>query len=73
MLLLSEKADQLVKLSIQEGIDTITAVLNVDFKVKPSDMTVHQRERLNNIERLLYILFTDIVEDHGVLQTQYEV
>lgn len=72
MKVLSNKEIALVYLSVNEGIDTITSRLHVDFKVKHSDLTVHQAERLGTIELLLYTLFTEIVEDHGSLQSEYD-
>jgi hypothetical protein len=72
MKVINDKEVELVKLSISEGIDTITSRLHIDFKIKHSDFTVHQNYRLNQIELLLYTLFAEIVEDHGSLQSEYD-
>jgi hypothetical protein len=69
---LSNKELELVKLAVMEGIDETKSKLHIDFKIKHSDLTVHQQIRLDTIESLLYSLFCEVVEDYGVLQSQYE-
>ena len=72
MRVLNEKETELIKLAVQEGIDTLTSRLHTDFKVKCSDLTVHQQGRLDTIEDLLYTLFCEVVEENGFLQSEYE-
>jgi len=72
MRILNEEETTLIKLATQEGIIEIQNRLRIDFKVKPADLTVHQSHRLSQIEDLLYTLFCEVVEDHGVLQSEYE-
>jgi len=72
MKVINDREAELVKLAVQEGLDTITSRLHVDFKVKWSDFTFHQMRRVNQIELLLYTLFAEIVEDHGSLQSEYD-
>lgn len=69
---INDREAELVKLAVQEGLDTITSRLHVDFKVKASDFTFHQMLRVNQLELLLYTLFTEIAEDHGSLQSEYD-
>jgi len=72
MRVLKEKETELIKLATQEGIDTLMSRLHVDFKVKCSDLTVHQQLRLDRLEELLYTLFCEVVEENGVLQYRYD-
>jgi len=72
MRVLKEKETELIKLATQEGIDTLTSRLHVDFKVKCSDLTVHQQLRLDRLEELLYTLFCEVVEENGILQSEYD-
>jgi hypothetical protein len=66
------KEEMLVKLAIAEGLDTISNRLWVDFKLNPRKLTVHQQHRLDQLSDVLYTLMLEAVEDHGVLQSQYE-
>jgi len=70
---LTDKEIDLVKLCVQEGVVEIQNKLWIDFKVGNDSLTVHQHHRLNQIEGLLYTLFEEVVEQDGVLQSQYEV
>ena len=72
MRVLNEKETELIKLAVQEGVVEIQNRLRVDFKVKPADLTVHQSHRLSQLEDLLYTLFCEVVEERGVLQSEYE-
>ena len=72
MRILNEEEVTLIKLATQEGIVEIQNKLRIDFKVKPADLTVHQSHRLSQIEDLLYTLFCEVVEERGVLQSEYE-
>ena len=72
MRVLNEKETELIKLAVNEGIDTLTSRLHTDFKVKCSDLTVHQVIRLEQITDLLYTLFCEVVEENGFLQSEYE-
>ena len=72
MRVLNEKETELIKLAVQAGIDTLTSRLHTDFKVKCSDLTVHQVIRLEQITDLLYTLFCEVVEQDGVLQSEYK-
>ena len=72
MRVLNEKETELIKLVVNEGIDTLTSRLHTDFKVKCSDLTVHQVIRLEQIADLLYTLFCEVVEENGFLQSEYE-
>ena len=72
MRVLNEKETELIKLAVNEGIDTLTSRLHTDFKVKCSDLTVHQVIRLEQIADLLYTLFCEVVEENGFLQSEYE-
>lgn len=69
---LNDKEISLVKLAVLEGIDTITSRLWVDFRLSPKKLTVHQSERLNQLQDLLYTLFIEATEDHGALQSEYD-
>jgi hypothetical protein len=72
MRVLNEKELDLVRLSALEGIITIKESLRVDFKIRESDLTVHQTIRLEQITDLLYTLFCEVVEERGVLQSKYD-
>lgn len=69
---LNEPEEQLIKLAVLEGLQEIMDKLNVDFKIKESDLTVHQEYRLQDLTELLYTLLCDVVEDFGVLQSEYD-
>jgi hypothetical protein len=73
MKILKEKETGLIKLAVQEGIIETQNKLWIDFKVKHSNLTVHQQHRLDQIEELLYTLFCQVVEENGVLQSEYDV
>jgi hypothetical protein len=72
MKVLNEEETALIKLATQEGVVEIQNRLRVDFKVKPADLTVHQSHRLSQLEELLYTLFCEVVEENGVLQSEYD-
>ena len=72
MRVLNEKETELIKLAVQEGIVETQNKLRIDFKVRYSDLTVHQQGRLDTIEDLLYTLFCEVVEENGFLQSEYE-
>jgi len=72
MKILNQKELDLVRLSVLEGILTLQESLRVDFKVNPSHLTVHQQHRLEQIKNLLYTLFCEVVEERGILQSEYE-
>ena len=72
MRVLNEKETELIKLAVQEGIVETQNKLHIDFKVRYSDLTVHQQGRLDTIEDLLYTLFCEVVEENGFLQSEYE-
>ncbi len=72
MRVLKEKETELIKLAVLEGVLNIGSNLNVDFKVKDTHLTVHQKHRLEQIEELLYTLFCEVVEENGVLQSEYD-
>ena len=72
MKILNQKELDLVKLGVLEGIITIKESLQVDFKIREPDLTVHQVIRLEQITDLLYTLFCEVVEERGVLQSEYE-
>lgn len=69
---LNQKELDLVRLGVLEGIITIKESLQVDFKIREPDLTVHQVMRLEHITDLLYTLFCEVVEERGVLQSEYE-
>jgi hypothetical protein len=69
---LNEPEEQLIKLAVLEGLQEIMDKLNIDFKIKESDLTVHQEYRLQDLTELLYTLLCDVVEDFGVLQSEYD-
>ena len=72
MRVLNQKELDLVRLGVLEGIITIKESLQVDFKIREPDLTVHQVIRLEQITDLLYTLFCEVVEERGVLQSEYE-
>ena len=72
MKVLTPKELDLVKLSVLEGIADIQDQLHIDFKISNRHLTVHQHYRLNQIEDLLYTLFCQVVEENGVLQSEYD-
>ena len=69
---LSDKEANLVRLAVYEGIDTIVDRLWTDFKVDQTRLTALQSNRFNEFEDLLYTFIGELVEDHGVLQSEYE-
>lgn len=72
MKVLNEEETALIKLATQEGVVEIQNRLRIDFKVKPADLTIHQSHRLSQLEDLLYTLFCEVVEENGVLQSEYD-
>jgi len=72
MRVLNEKELDLVRLGVFEGIAETQNKLRIDFKIRESDLTVHQTIRLGQITDLLYTLFCEVVEENGVLQSEYE-
>ena len=72
MRVLTDKEQTLIKLGVLEGITVLQSHLRIDFKVKDSDLTVHQKHRLSQLEDLLYTLFCEVVEENGVLQSEYD-
>ena len=73
MRVLSDKEQTLIRLGVLEGITVLQSHLRIDFKVKDSDLTVHQKHRLSQLEEMLYTLFCEVVEENGVLQSKYDV
>jgi hypothetical protein len=73
MRVLNQEELDLVRLGVLEGIIVLQSHIRIDFKVKDSDLTVHQKHRLEQIEGLLYTLFCEVVEENGVLQSEYDV
>jgi len=69
---LSDKEASLVRLAAYEGVDTIVDRLWTDFKVCQTKLTPLQSNRFNEFEDLLYTFLCELVEDHGVLQTEYD-
>ena len=69
---LSEKETSLVRLAVYEGVDTIVDRVWTDFKVCQTQLTPLQLNRFNEFEDLLYTFLEELVEDHGVLQSEYE-
>ena len=69
---LSDKEASLVRLAAYEGVDTIVDRLWTDFKVCQTKLTPLQSSRFNEFEDLLYTFLSELVEDHGVLQTEYD-
>jgi hypothetical protein len=72
MKVLNEKETELIKLAVQEGLIETQSKLWIDFKVGNDSLTVHQDYRLSQITELLYTLFCEVVEQDGVLQSEYE-
>ena len=72
MRVLNQKELDLIRLAVQEGIIETEDKLRIDFKVRHSDLTVHQVHRLNQIRDLLYTLFCEVVEENGFLQSEYD-
>jgi hypothetical protein len=72
MRILNQKELDLVRLAVIEQIANTQDVLRIDFKVSSKHLTVHQRHRLDQIEELLYTLFCEVVEENGVLQSEYD-
>ena len=72
MKILNQKELDLVRLAVLEGIEKTQDNLRVDFKIRESDLTVHQAHRLNQITDLLYTLFCEVVEERGLLQSEYD-
>ena len=72
MRVLSDKELDLIKLAVFEGTLTIEENLNTDFRIERSLLTVHQLYRLQQIESLLYTLFCEVVEENGILQSEYD-
>jgi hypothetical protein len=69
---LNQKELDLVRLAVLEGVLETQNKLRIDFKIRESDLTVHQVIRLEQITDLLYTLFCQVVEERGVLQSEYE-
>jgi hypothetical protein len=72
MKILNQKELDLVRLAVLEGIEKTQDNLRVDFKIRESDLTVHQTIRLGQITDLLYTLFCEVVEERGLLQSEYD-
>ena len=72
MRILSDKEQTLIRLAVQEGTMELANGLHMDFKIKASDLTVHQQYRLSQLEELLYTLFCEVVEENGILQSEYD-
>jgi hypothetical protein len=72
MKVLNQKELDLVRLGVLEGIFETQNKLRIDFKIRESDLTVHQLIRLEQITNLLYTLFCEVVEENGVLQSEYD-
>ena len=72
MKVLTQKELDLVKLAVLEGIEKTQDSLRVDFKIRESDLTIHQTIRLGQITDLLYTLFCEVVEERGLLQSEYD-
>jgi len=72
MRILNQKELDLVRLSVLEGIANTQDQLHIDFKISNRHLTVHQHHRLNQIEELLYTLFCEVVEEDGILQSEYD-
>jgi len=69
---LNKKELDLVRLAVLVGVLETQNKLRIDFKIRESDLTVHQVIRLERITDLLYTLFCEVVEESGVLQSKYE-
>jgi hypothetical protein len=72
MRILSDKETDLITMAVIEGLIETQNKLWIDFKVNPNDLTVHQKHRLDQLEGLLYTLFCEVVEENGVLQSEYD-
>jgi hypothetical protein len=72
MRVLKEKELDLVRLAVLEGIEETKNKLRMDFRIRESDLTVHQIVRLEQITDLLYTLFCEVVEENGFLQSKYD-
>ena len=72
MRILNQKELDLVRLAVLEGLEETQNWLWIDFKVGNDSLTVHQQHRLNQITDLLYTLFCEVVEQNGVLQSEYD-
>ena len=72
MKILNQKELDLVRLGVLEGIEKTQDNLRVDFKIRESDLTIHQTIRLEQITDLLYFLFCEVVEERGFLQSEYD-
>lgn len=72
MRVLTQKELDLVRLGVLEGIFETQNKLRIDFKIRESDLTVHQLIRLEQITDLLYTLFCEVVEERGFLQSEYD-
>jgi hypothetical protein len=72
MRVLNQKELDLVRLAVLEGITETQSKLWIDFKVGNDSLTVHQDYRLSQLTELLYTLFCEVVEQDGVLQSEYE-
>ena len=72
MKVLNQKELDLVRLGVLEGLEKTKDNLRVDFKIRESDLTVHQTIRLEQITDLLYTLFCEVVEERGLLQSEYD-
>ena len=72
MKILNQKELDLVRLAALEGIEKTQDNLRIDFKIRESDLTVHQLIRLEQITDLLYTLFCEVVEERGFLQSEYD-
>ena len=67
MKILNQKELDLVRLAVLEGVLETQNKLRIDFKIRESDLTVHQTIRLEQITDLLYTLFCEVVEESGTL------
>jgi hypothetical protein len=72
MRVLKEKELDLIKLAVLEGIEETKNKLRMDFRIRSSDLTIHQIVRLEQITDLLYTLFCEVVEENGILQSKYD-
>ena len=72
MRILNQKELDLIRLAVLEGLEETQNWLWIDFKVGNDSLTVHQQHRLNQITDLLYTLFCEVVEQDGVLQSEYD-
>jgi hypothetical protein len=69
---LNEKETNLVRLAVYEGVDTMVDRIWTDFKVCQTQLTPLQSQRFSEFEDLLYTFLEELVEDHGILQSEYE-